>query len=255
MKLTKMLASTRPQCRARRRLMRGALALGVCVPLLACGPIGDRRESTVVTSAARAAAGIRALGAPVASADASVTELATVADAGIATAHATRLNPPAVEERVDPAHYVNSLRYGWGDMAPAMEAFRVVASSRAWTAAAIDLWSPFVYDVIVKESAGCPNARGGDIYASGSCSDLLVQGQRPDSGFGQVTPVLYGPGGIVCQLEGLCSQRQIIDSAWNSMVALVSTLEQLGRFPWCDYQGATNLHLCDLIPRDARPKG
>jgi hypothetical protein len=151
--------------------------------------------------------------------------------------------------------YVNSLDYGWGDMAPAMEAFRVVALARSWTTAAVDLWTPFVFDVIAKESSGCPNTRGGDVFAVGSCTELLVHGRRPDSGFGQVTPVLYGPGGLVCQQAGLCSQSQIIETAWSSMVALVVTLEALGRFPWCDYDGAGLLHRCDLIPRDARPKG
>jgi hypothetical protein len=252
MELTETTRSARPRFGAPERRTAWAGVAFACLALVGCGS-DDRRVATPPTSTAPLESGIEPLSARVDAAE-SATEVATVGDAGTATAPATRLDPPVSEERIDPAHYVNSLPYGWGDMAPAMEAFRIVALDRAWTTAAVDLWTPFVYDVIVKESAGCPNARGGDIYASGSCTDLVVQGQRPDSGFGQVTPVLYGPGGIVCQLEGLCSQRQIIDTAWNSMVALVVTLEELGRFPWCDYEGATRLHNCDLIHRAARPK-
>jgi hypothetical protein len=253
MELTEVLRSARPRIGASGRLVGCAVVVGACCALVACGS-PDRRDATAPVSVAPPETGIDQATARIDAAAESSTQVAALVDAGTATAPATRLDPPTSDQRIDPAHYVNSLRYGWGDMAPAMEAFRIVALNRGWTTAAADLWSPFVYDVIVKESAGCPHARGGDIYASGSCTDLLVQGQRPDSGFGQVTPVLYGPSGIVCQQAGLCSQRQIIDTAWNSMVALVVTLETLGRFPWCDYEGATRLHNCDLIPRDARPK-
>ncbi|MGD9999900.1 MAG: hypothetical protein AB7L17_20785 [Ilumatobacteraceae bacterium] len=254
MRFTTVRSSARPGFGTRVHVASRALAIGLCLALVGCGsPTAEQRQSVADAPAVLGVDGIQPLSARIDAAGASSNDVAEVADAGTASAHATRLNPPTTAERVDPAQYVNSLPYRWGDMAPAMEAFRVVALSRSWTAEAVEVWTPFVFDVIVKESAGCPNARGGDIFASGSCTDKLVHGSRPDSGFGQVTPVLYGPGGIVCQQAGLCSQHQIIETAWNSMVALVVTLEELGRFPWCDYEGASRLHLCDLVARSARP--
>jgi hypothetical protein len=181
--------------------------------------------------------------------------LPEVVGAGAANEVATRVSPPTTSPPLDPVQYVNSLQYGWREMGPAMEAFRVVALSRSWTPATVDLWTPFVTDLIEKESGGCPNTRGGDIFVEGSCTERVVTGRRPDSGFGQVTPVLYGPQGLLCQHEGLCSQGQIIQTPWSSMVALVATLELLGRFPWCDYDGAPSYHRCSLIPRSARPLG
>jgi hypothetical protein len=252
MELDDARARTRTHLHGRTVAVR-AMALGVCFALVGCGAPVDGHGESIEQVPVAAGSGVDAPSAPLdAGTSGGVTSLA---GAATATAHATRVAPPTTTPRADPVQYVNSLDYGSGEMAPAMEAFRVVALARSWTPAAVDLWAPFVFDVIEKESSGCPNTRGGDVFATGSCTELLVHGRRPDSGFGQVTPVLYGPGGLVCQQEGLCSQSQIIETAWSSMVALVATLEALGRFPWCDYDGAGLLHRCDLIPRDARPKG
>lgn len=169
---------------------------------------------------------------------------------------AVRVDPPATIGTVvpfDAVAYVNGLDYGWKDIAPAMEAYRVVALSRGWSPSTIEVWAPFVADVIDKESGGCPNVQGGDVFQVGSCTELVVDGHAEDSGFGQVTTALYGRTGVLCEMEGLCSQAQIIGSPWVSMLALVATLEYLGRYPWCDYQGAPAYHDCGLIPKGARP--
>ncbi len=174
----------------------------------------------------------------------------------LATESALRSTSSVLVEQVafDPIAYVNGLDYGWTEMDAAMEAFRVVALVRGWSDVAIDRWTPFVFDVIAKESGGCPNTVGGDIFVVGTCSEYQIKGHRSDSGMMQVTPVLYrGADAPICAAVGLCSQGDVVATPWASTLAGVVTLEMLGRYPWCDYEGAPIYHNCSLIGKDERP--
>lgn len=172
---------------------------------------------------------------------------------------ALRMSPPTTvfENQAAPfdcATYVNGLDYGWHDMGPAMEAYRVGALCRGWPQESIDRFAPFAYDVIVKESGGCWNTKGGDLYVEGTCDQYTRHGTAEDSGFGQATYSLYGPTGVTCKVLGLCSQAAIIASPWASILgSVIVPLEDSGRFGWCDYEGAPDYHDCSLIGRDDRP--
>lgn len=179
--------------------------------------------------------------------------LTELASAGRATMPAIRVDPPDTVAPFDPVGYVNALPYGWQNMGPAMDAFRVVATARGWTAIAIDRWTPFVYDVIVKESGGCPNTIGGDLFVVGTCDQYTRHGHAEDSGIGQLTFVLYGPSGPVCKATGLCSQQSIIATPWASIVSMVATLELLGQGPYCYDARSRGYHDCTLIGRTERP--
>lgn len=182
-----------------------------------------------------------------------------IAQPAAATAVAVRLTTTStapVEQAAafNAADYVNGLTYGWHNMAAPMEAFRVVAISRGWTQTAIDRWTPFTFDLIAKESGGCPNTKGGDLFVEGTCDQYTRHGHAEDSGFGQATYSLFGPTGVTCKALGVCSQAQVIADPWTSMLAsVVLPLELLGRYPWCDYAGAGDWHNCSLIGRNERP--
>lgn len=221
----------------------------VCTLLAGCGPAPSAAPATSTVPATVA------IGVLPPEFDTITTEPTT------ASSPAGRVSPPSSVEIAgpspfDPVAYVNGLSYGWTWVDPAMEAFRVVALTRGWDPVTIELWSPFAADVIAKEGVGCPNAVGGDVFEVGTCDPArrTVIGHGSDSGFGQVTPALYGRTGLLCVHEGICSQAQVIGSPFVSMVALVATFELAGRFPWCDYEGVPQgWHDCTLIPRDARP--
>lgn len=172
--------------------------------------------------------------------------------------------PPVPVEHADPVAYVNGLVYGWQDMGPAMDAYRVVAAVRGWSPADVEAWAPFVFDVIVKESGGCWNLKGGQVPTVGDCFTFQTNPRHPrtDSGFGQVTPVLdRGARAPLCKGAGLCSQADVIASPWSSMVALVDTIagspeagvRGAGSFPWCWNAKARRYHACSIAPDRHRP--
>lgn len=219
--------------------MRSAL---LALVLVACG------SSSVVATASTPGEGVASTPTP-------TPGTITTADASLvaqATSVAVRVDPPTVPS-FDATAYVNSLPYGWQSMDPAMDAYRVVALSRGWDELTIATWAPFVFDVIVKESGGCPNTIGGDLFVVGTCDQYTRRGHAEDSGMGQVTTALYGHAGVLCVNEGLCSQAAVIATPWSSMVAVVATLEQLGSAPWCYDARARSFHDCSLIGREARP--
>jgi hypothetical protein len=45
---------------------------------------------------------------------------------------------------------------------------------------------------------------------------------------------------LTCEKAGICSTMQTIESPWNSMLAFVVVMDELGKRPWC-YQ--RNLHV------------
>lgn len=152
-------------------------------------------------------------------------------------------SPTAVEK-------VNSMSYSYGVAAPALEAYRLVAEDRGWSANAIAAWEPFVNDIIVKESGYCPNLRRGARLANGGVGCAISrQGTGSDSGFGQVIGMHYRPPkGWLCAQEGLCSSDQIIGTPWASMTALVAMVERNGRQPWCYNAHARRYHRCGIAP-------
>ena len=154
---------------------------------------------------------------------------------------------------------VNTQPYFFGDMGPVTITYDAVAKHLDWDVEyaedgqpKIEAWREFVvHDLIAKESGGCPAVRGGTLYNAigDSCDAPAVRGKRSDSGFGQVTPVLYrGTNTVICKNIGLCSWQQIIETPWNSMLATLTTVDELGSGPWCYNSFARSYHNCSLAP-------
>lgn len=146
---------------------------------------------------------------------------------------------------------VNTAEYRYGELDPALFAYRAVARHEGWSDTDIEAWLPFVTDVIAKESGGCPAVRGGTLYNAigDSCNEPAVAGRRQDTGFGQVTRVLYhGPASTLCKFAALCNWQTIAATPWNSMRALVITIRHHGSFPWCYDARARAYHRCNLAP-------
>lgn len=165
-------------------------------------------------------------------------------DLNILTSQADTPSVSAPEAR----DYVNGLTYTYGVSAPALEAFRAVTADRGWAVSETEKWVPFVENVILGESGGCPNVRRG-ARVSGDCV-VTRQGTGSDSGFGQVISLHYRyPKGWLCKQEGLCSSAQIIGTPYDSMTALVALVERSGGQPWCFSSWARRYHKCSLVPR------
>jgi hypothetical protein len=146
---------------------------------------------------------------------------------------------------------VNTQEYRYGELDPALFAYRAVARHEGWTEADIEAWLPFVIDIIAKESGGCPAVRGGTLYNAigDDCNKPHRWGRKSDTGFGQVTPVLYrGKNALLCKHAQLCTWQAIAGTPWNSMRALVITVEHLGSQPWCYNAYARRYHDCSLAP-------
>ena len=154
---------------------------------------------------------------------------------------------------------VNTQPYFYGDMGPVTVAYEHVATHLDWDIqmmadgrTKLEAWREFVItDLIAKESGGCPNIRGGTRYNAigDSCNNPVTRGRKTDSGFGQVTPVLYhGSNSTICKNTGICSSRQVIESPWNSMMATLITIEKHGSQPWCYNKFARSYHNCSLAP-------
>lgn len=146
------------------------------------------------------------------------------------------LSEPTVQEAV------NSIVYVYGDPAPALQAFQLVATARGWTQAQIDSWQTAIINIMMGESGFCPNILGGAQVAIPTGCVLAKQGKRQDSGFGQLVKVHYKPGAWLCQQEGMCSKWNIIATPWNSMTAFVALLERSGTQPWCFNSWARRYH-------------
>lgn len=131
----------------------------------------------------------------------------------------------------DPVAYVNQLAYCWQCPNPAMEAYRVVATHLGWPTGVVEARATFVLRIMAGESAFCWNARA---WSHGTASEMpcqqIGQGNRDDVGFGQITNVLRP---LTCERAGICSIADTIASPWNSMVAYVVVLDELGKRPWC----------------------
>jgi hypothetical protein len=155
---------------------------------------------------------------------------------------------------------VNVQPYFYGDLSAADTAYTLVATHMDWHPEDIEYLRPYIVgDIIAKESGGCPYVRGGTLYNAigDSCDEPVRWGRRNDTGFGQVTAVLYrGKDSVVCKHAGLCSWQQILETPWTSMVATLTTFQHLGKGPWCYDKRARNYHslTCKGVPSSYRPR-
>lgn len=153
--------------------------------------------------------------------------------------------------RPDSREEVNAIDYGYLDIEPAMQAYRLVAADMGSSPEKIEAWAPFVYDIIAKESGGCWNVKGGQIPEPGSCTEFQRNPRRTgsDSGFGQVTRVWYrGANAPLCRDLGICSQADVVASPYASMQSLVHVLKHSGKKPWCYNAFARRYHKCGIAP-------
>lgn len=160
-------------------------------------------------------------------------------------AHAeVRLTPQQV--RYLSILHVNNIVYIHGTGAPAMEAFRIVATQRGWTPQEIKSWEIAIANIMMGESGFCPNVLGGATIAKPVGCVIKKQGRYSDAGFGQLIGIHYRhtrPGtGWLCDQERLCSKWDIIASPWNSMTALLALIERSGTRGWCYNSWARSYH-------------
>lgn len=158
----------------------------------------------------------------------------------------TPLGPPPPT----PAETVNVLPYELYVAAPALQAYRIVATERGWPAELVAAWEPFVDNVMYGESGYCWNRLRGDVmvYPPDGCRQIR-QGPHTDAGFGQVTPIAgYRPDLWMCQEHDICSKWDVIQDPWHSMLALVLLVEREGSQPWCYNSFARSYHDCTLAP-------
>lgn len=145
-----------------------------------------------------------------------------------------------------PVEFVNSLPYQFRDVDIAIEAFQHVTAARGWSLASIAAWQPFARAVIGRESGGCPNMLRGAVPTGDGCT-LARQGRYSDSGFGQV--LMSVNGRWLCSQEGLCSKWDVVASPWNSMTAMVATIERGRSGPYCYTVKLRRTAMCRLAPR------
>lgn len=142
--------------------------------------------------------------------------------------------------RRDQKSYVNGLPYSYQSKDPVMTAFRVVASSRGWTPEQIASWETAVWDIALKEAQGCWNVRYGARFASWDGANCaLSRSGSGAAGYGQITSVLWP---ALCAKVGLCDGAAIVSSPWNSMLALISVIEDNGVRPWCYDRFSRSFH-------------
>jgi hypothetical protein len=137
----------------------------------------------------------------------------------------------------DPMQYVNSLEYRALVMDQPMEAYRLVAAWYGWPDDVIEARSTFVFRIIANESAGCWNAVRWTYFTAGKLCTDHDTGNHDDAGFFQITSVLRP---LTCEKANICSRDATVASPWNSMLAGIVVLDELGKRPWC-YQ--RNMHI------------
>jgi hypothetical protein len=209
---------------------------------------------TLLVAAGTAAAMSAGLVVASVSAGASTTE---TADRSERRVQATpTLAPPSAAE------VCNSLTYYGYDPKPTYQCFIAVTSERGWMPQTQDAWDDFlVWDfagVIQGESSHCWNMRFGDRIGAGEpCTSKRGPGTGEDSGFGQATCVLYCAhrGGVLCLKHGYCSGAEIVASPFDSMLASVVLLVEMGRpnggsDPWCYDARARDYHDCARLAPD-----
>lgn len=143
----------------------------------------------------------------------------------------------------------NSLEYDFEEMVNPMICFRAVAAEQGISWDNIVAAEPWIYDVIVKESGGCPLLVGGDTDIPVGCTPR-IRGSGSDVGWGQATDSYWGRNGKLCTVYGVCHPWQILESPYHSMLNSVVRVAMLdGRYGYCDYVGAPIYHNCGLVSR------
>jgi len=209
------------------------LLLVIGITVLYALPEGGLTESTATTSTS--------------STSTSTTSTSSTSTSTSTTSSTTTTTDPLAALRAEQAR-INNLTYTYGEATPAMEAFASVARARGWSDQSIAEWSPFLKNVMMRESGYCYNVRRGATFSKSVGCVLAQQGPHSDSGFGQVISIHYKPGAWLCEQESLCSADDIVATPWASMTALVALLERNGRQPWCFTNSLRATAVCRNAP-------
>lgn len=176
-------------------------------------------------------------------------------DAGTARRAAERSGSYQATDTVpipDPRAVVNAIDYQFMNPEPAKEAWFIMTEVvLGWDDAKQAAWWPFARDVMLGESGFCWNRFRGDEmpFPADGCRQVR-QGPHSDAGFGQVTPVLYGRGNLLCVDLGICSKWTVIQDPWTSMLSMIWVMDKLGSQPWCYDARAIAYHSCNRLAPD-----
>ena len=141
------------------------------------------------------------------------------------------LQPLWQADRLDP---IQPIRYRHGDVSWLPN----LAKQAGWPDQAI----PQLTQIVLRESGGCPNRRGGDkVDKDCNITGVSEWNHRSDTGLLQINGVNYDPSknkwAAICRELNICTQTPLLDPLTNLKAGLV--LYNLSGFePWnpCNWQ-------------------
>lgn len=145
-------------------------------------------------------------------------------------------------DRIPQPKPVAQIQYKWGDISwlPAL------ASEAGWPQ---ETWEK-LGQIILRESGGCPNRRGGDaVDPDCNITHVTEWNHRSDTGLLQINGVNYNPKrnkwAIACRQLDICTQEPLLDPLTNLRVGYL-LYQADGWNPWdpCAW-GEEWAHRCD----------
>jgi hypothetical protein len=151
------------------------------------------------------------------------------------------LNPSVVADRAEPRIATKTVVFAHGDVSWLPE----LALAAGWPKKAI----PRLTQIVLRESGGCPNRRGGDIVDKNcNITGVSTYSHRSDTGLLQINGVNYNPArnkwALICREMQICTQEPLLDPLTNLKAGFV-LFKASGWGPWDPCQwGPEYAHRC-----------
>lgn len=151
----------------------------------------------------------------------------------------------SIDRLPEPNKPLPQITFKWGDISW----LPLLAAEAGWPE---ETW-PKLGQIILRESGGCPNRRGGDMV-DGDCNITGVSewNHRSDTGLMQINGVNYNPKrnkwAIACKKMDICTQEPLLDPINNLKVGYL-LYQAAGWDPWdpCAW-GEEWAHRCKKKP-------
>ena len=147
----------------------------------------------------------------------------------------------AVADRTEPLTLSQTVVFRHGDVSWLPE----LALAAGWPKKAI----PQLTQIVLRESGGCPNRRGGDIVDKNcNITGVARWNHRSDTGLLQINGVNYDPSrnkwALICREMNICTQEPLFDPLVNLKAGFVM-FKAAGWGPWDPCQwGPEYAHRC-----------